>query len=64
MKSVDKLFMKKEDFFNGAIESKKFQEITEEIRKEEEGELVNEIRLKRNRAWNKLGSQIVGAEEF
>jgi len=42
----------------------KYINITNEIRKEESGKLIDENKLKRDEVWSALGNQIFGAEVF
>lgn len=64
MINIDGLFMKKEDFFDGAVESEKFKKVAAEIREEEQNKLLNKTKLDRDRTWSILSHQVVGAEIF
>lgn len=60
----NKLSMSMKEFKKGAKPADDFIRVTKEIAEKESKKLIDEDRLKRDRAWSKFGHQIVGAEDF
>lgn len=44
--------------------SKRFENITIQIKKKESDQTVDETRLKRDKLWSELSNQVVGAEHL
>ncbi len=62
--NVEKYFMTREDFFDGAVDSEVFNKVSTEIRDEESNMLVDESRIERDKTWSLLANQVVGSEEY
>lgn len=51
-----------EAFERTAVPALEFNEVTQELIKEEQNRLINESQLRRNRDWSCLAGQVFGAE--
>ncbi len=53
-----------QEFLTNGKEAKEFNEITQKIITKENEKLIDEKRVKRDKAWSVLANQVVGAEKF
>ncbi len=51
-----------EEFMKNSVPAPKFVAVTERLMRKQSRQLVDPVRLKRDRAWSILGHQVIGAE--
>jgi hypothetical protein len=55
-------YMRADEFFMNAQPTSIAQDVREEIRRRNEGKLINEEELRRQEDWSRMANKVVGSE--